>query len=273
MTSADFDAVIDLNLRSAFFVAQAVARKMIDAKRPGAIVQISSQMGHVGGARRTVYCASKHAIEGLTKAMAIDLAPHGIRVNSICPTFIETPMTRPFLESPEFRSQVLSKIKLGRIGQVEDIMGAVVLLASDASSLMTGLSLGDRRRVDRGMRSLSAIQLDRRPNGCYKGGTLPAELRSTNVRHSLSIAWETNVLTKGHVTGGAHREFAMASGEMSDAEFLAFNLAWMEAALPFLGDGGVIGTVLLGPARRVASPYTAKPVLLSRVAPHNRSLQ
>ena len=141
VTSADFDAVIDLNLRSAFFVAQAVARKMIDAKRPGAIVQISSQMGHVGGARRTVYCASKHAIEGLTKAMAIDLAPHGIRVNSICPTFIETPMTKPFLESPEFRSQVLSKIKLGRLGQVEDIMGAVVLLAGDASSLMTGSAL------------------------------------------------------------------------------------------------------------------------------------
>jgi NAD(P)-dependent dehydrogenase (short-subunit alcohol dehydrogenase family) len=141
VTGEDFDIVMDLNIRSAFFVAQAVARKMIAAKRSGSIVQISSQMGHVGGARRTVYCASKHAIEGLTKAMAIDLAPHGIRVNSICPTFIETPMTRPFLESPEFRSQVMSKIKLGRIGQVEDIMGAVVLLASDASSLMTGSSL------------------------------------------------------------------------------------------------------------------------------------
>lgn len=141
VTREDFDSIIDLNLRSAFFVSQAVARKMIDAKRSGSIVQISSQMGHVGGAGRTVYCASKHAIEGLTKAMAIDLAPHGIRVNSICPTFIETAMTRPFLESPEFRSQVLSKIKLGRLGQVEDIMGAVVLLASEASSLMTGASL------------------------------------------------------------------------------------------------------------------------------------
>jgi NAD(P)-dependent dehydrogenase (short-subunit alcohol dehydrogenase family) len=98
-------------------------------------------MGHVGGARRTVYCASKHAIEGLTKAMAIDLAPHGIRVNTICPTFIETPMTKPFFESPEFRTQVLSKIKLGRLGQVEDIMGAIVLLAGGASTLMTGSSL------------------------------------------------------------------------------------------------------------------------------------
>jgi NAD(P)-dependent dehydrogenase (short-subunit alcohol dehydrogenase family) len=141
VTEEDFDAVVDLNLRSTFFVAQAVARRMIAAKRPGSIIHISSQMGHVGGAHRTVYCASKHAIEGLTKAMAIDLAPHGIRVNSICPTFIETPMTKPFFESAEFRVQVLSKIKLGRIGTVEDIMGAVVLLAGNAASLTTGASL------------------------------------------------------------------------------------------------------------------------------------
>jgi NAD(P)-dependent dehydrogenase (short-subunit alcohol dehydrogenase family) len=141
VTEEDFDAVMGLNLRSAFFVAQAVARQMIASKRLGSIIQVSSQMGHVGGARRTVYCASKHAIEGLTKAMAIDLAPYGIRVNSICPTFIETPMTKPFLESAEFRTQVLSKIKLGRLGQVEDIMGAIVLLAGEASSLTTGSSL------------------------------------------------------------------------------------------------------------------------------------
>lgn len=138
---ADFDAIMGLNVRAAFFVAQAVARRQIEVGIPGSIIHVSSQMGHVGGARRTVYCASKHAIEGLTKAMAIDLAPHAIRVNTICPTFIETPMTKPFFESPSFRTDVLSKIKLGRVGQVEDIMGAIVFLASAASALMTGSSV------------------------------------------------------------------------------------------------------------------------------------
>lgn len=137
----DFDAVMSLNVRAAFFVAQAVAARLIEAGRPGSIIHMSSQMGHVGGARRTVYCASKHALEGLTKAMAIDLAPHGIRVNTICPTFIETPMTRPFFENPVFRADVLTRIKLGRLGQVEDLMGAIVLLAGEGASLMTGTSL------------------------------------------------------------------------------------------------------------------------------------
>ena len=141
VTVEDFDAVMGLNLRAAFFVAQAVAQRLIASGKPGSIIQISSQMGHVGGARRTVYCASKHAIEGLTKAMAIDLAPHRIRVNSICPTFIETPLTKPFFEAPSFRADVLGKIKLGRLGQVEDLMGTIVLLASDASALTTGSSL------------------------------------------------------------------------------------------------------------------------------------
>ncbi len=98
-------------------------------------------MGHVGGAERTVYCATKHALEGSTKAMAIDLAPLGIRGNSIGPTFIETPLTRPYFAQPCFRDSVLTKIKLGRIGQVEDLMGAVVFLASDASALMTGTAM------------------------------------------------------------------------------------------------------------------------------------
>lgn len=140
VTVEDFDAVHGLNVRSAFFVAQAVARRLIEAGRPGSIINMSSQMGHVGGARRTVYCASKHAIEGLTKAMAIDLAPHRIRVNSVCPTFIETPMTKPFFESPAFRADVLTRIKLGRVGRVEDLMGMIVLLAGDAAALMTGSS-------------------------------------------------------------------------------------------------------------------------------------
>jgi NAD(P)-dependent dehydrogenase (short-subunit alcohol dehydrogenase family) len=141
VTVEDFDFVMSLNLRAAFFVAQAAARGMIAAGRGGAIINISSQMGHVGGPNRTVYCASKHALEGLTKAMAIELAPHRIRVNTLAPTFIETPMTKPFFENETFRNDVLSKIKLGRIGQLSDLTGAIVFLASDASALMTGSSL------------------------------------------------------------------------------------------------------------------------------------
>jgi NAD(P)-dependent dehydrogenase (short-subunit alcohol dehydrogenase family) len=137
----DFDAIFALNVRAAFFMAQAVASRLTAAKLPGSIVNVSSQMGHVGAARRTVYCASKHAMEGFTKAMAIELAPHNIRVNSIGPTFLETPMTRPFFENKAFRDEVLGKIKLGRLGQLEEIAGAVVFLASDASSLMTGSAL------------------------------------------------------------------------------------------------------------------------------------
>jgi NAD(P)-dependent dehydrogenase (short-subunit alcohol dehydrogenase family) len=138
----DFDVIFALNVRAAFFMAQAVARRLIEAKRGGgSIINISSQMGHVGAARRTVYCASKHAMEGFTKAMAIELAPHNIRVNSLGPTFLETPMTRPFFENKAFREEVLSKIKLGRLGQLEELTGAIVFLASDASSLMTGAAL------------------------------------------------------------------------------------------------------------------------------------
>jgi NAD(P)-dependent dehydrogenase (short-subunit alcohol dehydrogenase family) len=141
VTIDDFDVVMGLNVRAAYFVAQAVARRLIDMKQTGSIINISSQMGHVGAARRTVYCASKHAMEGFTKAMAIELAPHNIRVNSLGPTFLETPMTRPFFENKAFRDEVLSKIKLGRLGQLDELTGAIVFLASDASSLMTGSAL------------------------------------------------------------------------------------------------------------------------------------
>jgi NAD(P)-dependent dehydrogenase (short-subunit alcohol dehydrogenase family) len=141
VTIEDYDLIMGLNVRAAFFMAQAVALKLIDAKLPGSIINISSQMGHVGAARRTVYCASKHAMEGLTKAMAIELAPHNIRVNSLGPTFLETPMTKPFFENKAFRDEVLSKIKLGRLGQLEELTGPIVFLASDASSLMTGAAL------------------------------------------------------------------------------------------------------------------------------------
>jgi NAD(P)-dependent dehydrogenase (short-subunit alcohol dehydrogenase family) len=141
ITVEDFDFVFSLNVRAAYFVAQAVARRLIEAKRSGTIINMSSQMGHVGGATRTVYCASKHAMEGFTKAMAIDLARHNIRVNTIAPTFIETPMTRPFFENQAFREDTLKRIKLGRLGQLEDLTGAIVFLASDASALMTGTSM------------------------------------------------------------------------------------------------------------------------------------
>ena len=123
---ADFDAVMTLNVRSTYFLAQAVARRLIETERGGSLINISSQMGHVGGARRSLYCASKWAMEGFTKAMAIDLAPHRIRVNTLCPTFIETPMTEPFFRDASFRQSVLEKIKLGRLGQVEDLTGAIV---------------------------------------------------------------------------------------------------------------------------------------------------
>src|SRR6185437_4808009 len=137
----DFDAVMNLNVRAAYFAAQSVARRMVESSGRGSIINMSSQMGHVGGPNRTLYCASKWAMEGFSKAMALDLAPHGIRVNTLCPTFIETPMTRPFFENAAFKEDTLKRIKLGRLGQLEDLTGAIVFLASDASALMTGTSL------------------------------------------------------------------------------------------------------------------------------------
>ncbi|WP_419913807.1 SDR family NAD(P)-dependent oxidoreductase [Hoeflea sp.] len=137
----DFDAVMGVNLRGAYFLAQAVARKLIAADRKGSIITISSQMGHVGGQDRAVYCASKHAVEGFTKAMAIEWGPAGVRINTICPTFVLTDLTRPTFDNPERRAWIEEKIKLGRAGEVEDIMGAAVYLASDASALVTGTAL------------------------------------------------------------------------------------------------------------------------------------
>ena len=137
----DFDVVMNTNLRGAYFLTQAVAKNLILEKKKGSLINISSQMGLVGGQERAVYCASKHAVEGFTKAMAIEFGNHNIRVNTICPTFILTDMTKKTFEVPEKRKWIEEKIKIGRIGKVEDIMGAVVYLASDASSLVTGSSL------------------------------------------------------------------------------------------------------------------------------------
>ena len=139
-TPEDYDAVQNLNLRAAYFLTQAVARGLVDAGRPGSLINISSQMGVIGGPERAVYCATKHGLEGFTKAMAIELGPHGIRVNTICPTFIRTPLAAMTLDRPEMREWVLGKIKLGRLGEVRDIMGAVLYLASDAGALVTGTS-------------------------------------------------------------------------------------------------------------------------------------
>jgi NAD(P)-dependent dehydrogenase (short-subunit alcohol dehydrogenase family) len=140
-TEADFDAVAAVNLKGAYFVAQAVARGLRDAGRGGSIIQISSQMGHVGGPERAPYCATKHGVEGMTKAMAIEWGPLGIRVNTICPTFVLTPLTQATFDDPARRAWVESRIKLGRAGRIEDIMGAAVYLASDASALVTGSAL------------------------------------------------------------------------------------------------------------------------------------
>lgn len=145
VSEAHLDEQLALNVRAAFLVAQTAVRKMLQApdrkERGGVVINVSSQMGHVGATRRTVYCMAKHAIEGLTKAMAVELAPHNIRVNAIGPTFIETPMTAPFFANPEFREWATSRIPLGRIGRMEEVTGAVVFLASPAASLITGASL------------------------------------------------------------------------------------------------------------------------------------
>lgn len=140
-TEEDFDVVAGLNVKGAYFLTQAVAKGLIETGKPGSLVNISSQMAKVGGPDRAVYAATKHAVEGFTKSMAIEWGRKGIRVNTICPTFIETPLTKQTFDRPERRAWIEEKIKLGRIGKVEDIMGAVQFLASDASALITGTAL------------------------------------------------------------------------------------------------------------------------------------
>jgi NAD(P)-dependent dehydrogenase (short-subunit alcohol dehydrogenase family) len=138
---ATLDLLLGLNVRAAFLVAQTAARLMV-ANGGGVIINMSSQMGHVGSERdRTVYVMTKHAVEGLTKAMAVELAPKGVRVVSIAPTFVQTPLTKPFFDDPETRKWILDRIPLGRGGTVEEVAQAVVFLASPAASLVTGSSL------------------------------------------------------------------------------------------------------------------------------------
>ncbi len=140
-TEEDFDLVSSLNLKGAYFLTQAVAKGLIAAGKSGSLINISSQMAYVGGIDRAVYCATKHGIEGFTKSMAIEWGPLGIRVNTICPTFIRTALTEQTFDNPDRVKWLEEKIKLGRVGEVTDIMGPVVYLASDASALMTGTHL------------------------------------------------------------------------------------------------------------------------------------
>lgn len=135
------DSMLALNVRAAFLVAQAAVKSMLVHGRGGSIVNITSQMGHVGSPKRTVYCMTKHALEGLTKAMAVEQAHRGIRVNSVAPTFIETAMTKPMLDDPAFLGFVKNMIPMGKIGQPEDVAAAVLYLASPASRMVTGTSL------------------------------------------------------------------------------------------------------------------------------------
>ena len=137
-TPEDFAAVMSLNLRPAYFLSQSATMALKGAGIPGSNIHLSSQMGHVGGIDRTVYSASKHALEGMVKAMAIEWGELGIRINTICPTFIRTPLTQATLDDPERAAWINDKIKLNRVGEVEDVMAAALYLASDASSLVTG---------------------------------------------------------------------------------------------------------------------------------------
>jgi len=140
-TVEDYDAVMHVNLRSAYFLSAQAAKAMMAAGKPGSIIHISSQMGHTGGIDRALYCAGKHGLEGMIKSMAMEWGKKRIRVNSICPTFIRTPFTEPTFADPERLAWIMSKIKLDRVGEVEDVMGAVQYLASDASAMVTGTSI------------------------------------------------------------------------------------------------------------------------------------
>ncbi len=140
-TPEEYDAVMAVNLRGAYFLSATAARMLQEAGKPGSIIHISSQMGHVGGIDRALYCASKHGLEGMIKAMAIEWGKAGIRINSICPTFVRTALTQPTFDDPERLAWVLDKIKLPRVAEVEDMMGAVLFLASGASAMVTGTAL------------------------------------------------------------------------------------------------------------------------------------
>lgn len=137
----DLDALLALNLRATYVVAREFARVLVAAGQPGSVINVSSQMGHVGSPGRSVYCATKHGVEGMTKALACDLGPYGIRVNTLCPTFVETDMTRDMFRDDAFRKFVMDHIVLGRLARLEDLMGPILFLAGDSSAMVTGTAL------------------------------------------------------------------------------------------------------------------------------------
>ena len=143
VTDVHLDIAIDLNVRACFVTAQAAVRKMLENSGPdtGVIINVSSQMGHVGSPNRTAYCMTKHAVEGLTKAMAVELAERGIRVNTLCPTFVDTPMVRKIVDTPEKEAFLVSKIPMGHMAKMEDIIGAALYLAGPSARMVTGTSL------------------------------------------------------------------------------------------------------------------------------------
>jgi len=141
VTNEDLDFLLDVNVKSAFYIARAAARTMQDSGIAGSIITISSQMGHIGGTDRSVYSATKHALEGMTKSLAWEVGKNGIRANTVCPTFIETALAIPILARPGVREWGVSQIALNRLGHIEEVMGPVLFLASDASSLVTGSAI------------------------------------------------------------------------------------------------------------------------------------
>lgn len=140
-TPEDFDAVYGINLKGAYFLSARAAEALMKAGKPGSIIHISSQMGHVGGIDRSMYCATKHGVEGMVKGMAIEWGKSGVRINTICPTFVRTAFTEASFKDPVRYAWIMDKIKLPRVAEVEDIMGAALFLASDASAMVTGTSM------------------------------------------------------------------------------------------------------------------------------------
>ena len=141
VSDEELDTLLGLNLRACFVAAQAAAAGMLRRGVPGVILNVTSQMGHVGATERSAYCMTKHGLEGLTKAMAVELAPQGIRVNSIAPTFVDTPLIRRIADDPRVRDGLLSRIPMGRMASEREVALAAVYLCSDAAAMVTGTSL------------------------------------------------------------------------------------------------------------------------------------